>query len=267
MLPAGLANLQSAKDEQMTMMSFGETFTREKGAAYGGFADAIGGLATIVLAIVGLAGMHSNLMVGIATVVFGAALLIQGGAMLSEYAGIMFPAGGKVATADHFGGGSLSSIFLVGGTGIVLGVLALLGIDSLTLCSIALIGFGMALVLSSRAVWHLYSIKRAMMTGEEEIVPGSEFLASEMASGSAGIQALTGLTAVILGILALVGTGVNTVILILVALLVLGGTLVVTGSAWSGTVLRFMKEETPEPGQVTQTTSTRTSGETWRSEH
>jgi hypothetical protein len=74
--PLGLTNLQRAKDEQMSMMSFGETFTREKGAAYGGFADAIGGLATVVLAIIGLAGIHSGLMVGIATVVFGAALLI-----------------------------------------------------------------------------------------------------------------------------------------------------------------------------------------------
>jgi hypothetical protein len=55
--------------------------------------------------------------------------------------------------------------------------------------------------------------------------------------------------------------------LILVALLVLGGTLVLTGSAWSGTVMRFMKEETPEPGQSTQTSSPHTGGETWRSDH
>jgi len=138
-------------------------------------------------------------------------------------------------------------------TGIVLGVLALLGIDAITLTSIALIGFGTALVLSSRAVWHLYTIKHAMMKGEEEAVPGSEFLASEMASGSTAIQALTGLTAVILGILALAGATANTVMLILVALLVLGGTLVFTGSAWSGTVMRFMKEETPESGHSAET--------------
>jgi hypothetical protein len=35
---------------------------------------------------------------------------------------------------------------------------------------------------------------------------GSEILASEMASGSAGIQALAGLAAIVLGILAVVGT-------------------------------------------------------------
>jgi hypothetical protein len=100
--------------------------------------------------------------------------------MLSEYAGIMFPSGARASSVDHFGGGSLSSVFLVGGTGIILGVLALLGIDAMTLTSIALIGFGTALVLSSRAVWHLYTIKHAMMMkGEEEAVPGSEFLAAK----------------------------------------------------------------------------------------
>ena len=37
-------------------MTFGETWTRET-AAYGGFADAISGVATIVLAILGLSGL------------------------------------------------------------------------------------------------------------------------------------------------------------------------------------------------------------------
>lgn len=54
--------------------------------SYGGFVDALGGIATIVLAIIGLAGVKAEMLVAIATVVFGAALLIQGGAMLTEFA-------------------------------------------------------------------------------------------------------------------------------------------------------------------------------------
>jgi hypothetical protein len=230
----------------MSVTSFRETFTREKSAAYGGFADAIGGIATIVLAVIGLAGIRPELMVGIATIIFGAALLVQGGALLSEYAGMIFPSGVRATSVDHVGGSSLSSVFLVGGAGIVLGILALLGINSLALTSIALIAFGTALVLSSKTVWHLYTLKHAtMMTGEDEGTPGSEMLASEMASGSAGMQALTGLSAVVLGILALAGTGVDSVILILVALLALGATVVLTGSTLGGTVMRFMKQDTP----------------------
>ena len=59
-------------------------------AAYGGLADAIGGIATIVLAIIALAGVHPEVILPIAVIVFGAALLIQGGTMLSEYASINF---------------------------------------------------------------------------------------------------------------------------------------------------------------------------------
>jgi hypothetical protein len=57
------------------------------------FADAIGGVATAVLAIIGLSGAHAEMMTAIATIVFGAALLIEGGTMLSEYAHIIFPPG------------------------------------------------------------------------------------------------------------------------------------------------------------------------------
>jgi hypothetical protein len=208
--------------------------------SYGGFADAIGGIATIVLAVIALAGVQSNMLLEIATIVFGAALLIHGGVILSEYAQTIFPA--SPASPVEFGdGGSLSAVFLVGAAGIILGVLALLGIASVELTSIAVIAFGSALVVSSSAVWHLHMLQRASMALREapDWRAGSEMLASEMSSGSAGIQALAGLAAIVLGILAVVGT--NPVVLTLVALLVLGTTLVLTGSALSGAVLSFMR--------------------------
>ena len=59
--------------------------------AYGGLVDAIGGIATAVLAIVALTGYAPGTMGAIATVIFGAALLIQGGTVLSEYAHVVFP--------------------------------------------------------------------------------------------------------------------------------------------------------------------------------
>src|SRR5437899_4370740 len=102
-------------------------------AAYGGLADAVGGIATIVLAILALAGVHREIILPIAVSVFGAALLIQGGTMLSEYASIIFPAGSTGAVSEQFGVGSLSTLFLVGVAGIVLGILALLGISPETL--------------------------------------------------------------------------------------------------------------------------------------
>lgn len=214
---------------------------------YGGFIDAAGGIATMVLAIVGLTGTSATMILSVVTIIFGAALLIQGGAMLSEYARIIFPVGAKSASLDHFGGGTLSSVFLAGSTGVVLGVLALLGNFPTMLSSIAIIAFGAALVLSSNAVLNLQQLRVATMrSAEPHAHTGGEILAAEMATGSAGIQALAGLAAIVLGILSVTGNVANPVAIGLVALLGLGATLVMTGTTLSGVVQGFMREPTEQ---------------------
>lgn len=215
-----------------------ETNAREV-TNYGGLVDAIGGAATVVLAIIGLAGTRTDMLLAIATVVFGAALLIQGGTILSELTHMMFPAG-AIASVDEFSGGSLSTVFLVGTAGIVLGVLALLGIYPLMLTAIAVIAFGSALVFGSNSVWSVHRMKRLIVrTGSQRTVAGSEILATEIAAGSAGLQCFAGLAAIVLGILAVTGT--NPVALSLVGLLVMGATILLTGSTLSGVVQGFMR--------------------------
>ena len=108
-------------------MSFTTGSASRDTAAYGGFVDAIGGVATIVLAIIGLSGAKPEMLVAIATIVFGAALLVQGGAILSEYVGIIFPDG--AGSMEEFGGSSVSALFMAGAAGIVLGILALVGVE------------------------------------------------------------------------------------------------------------------------------------------
>lgn len=229
-----------------TIVSSEHTF--QDAATYGGVVDAIGGVATIILAIVALSGVHQPMLGAIATIVFGAALLIQGGTMLSEYTRMMGPLGTGMAD-EVVGGGGLSALFMVGAAGIVLGVLSLIGIEARTLTAAAVIAFGSALLLSSNSVWHLYRAKQASYrTGAAPTLSGAEFLAGEMASGSAVVQCLAGLAAIVLGILAMTGT--NPDVLTLVGLLVLGATVLLTGSTLSGTVMGFM-----EP-TVTATTRT-----------
>jgi hypothetical protein len=210
-------------------------------AAYGGLIDAIGGVATIVLAIVALAGAHPETIIPITVIVFAAALLIQGGAILSEYASMIFPAGAGSASAEQFGGGGVSAVFLVGAAGIVLGVLALLDIAAATLTSVAIIAFGSALVLSANSVRHLYMMQAsAGSLGAPRM--GGEILAAEMASGSAGVQTLAGIAAIVLGLLAVAGHNSN--VLIASALIVLGATVILTGSTLGGLVMGFMRETT-----------------------
>lgn len=220
----------------MTMSSYSSSTTSSEAAAYGGFADALGGIATIVLAIIGLAGIRPDVLTSIATVVFGAALLIQGGAMLSEFA--QFDA----VPEPHAGasGGGLSTLFLVGVAGIVLGVLALLNIHPTMLTAIAAIAFGAALVISTPAVWHLLT-SRSVESRFVTRPPVVQVIASEVAAGSAGVQCMTGLAAIVLGILAV--AGVFTTSLTLVALLAAGSALLLTGSSLSGTMIGFMRLE------------------------
>jgi len=223
----------------MSTITSSET-TFQEAAMYGGVVDAIGGIATVILAIVALSGVNQSLLGGIAVIVFGAALLIQGGTMLAEYTKLTVPSGMAGTVEEFTGGGGLSALFLVGAAGIVLGVLALIGISSQTLTAVAVIGFGSALLLSSNSVWHLYRAKQACyQSAAPRTIWGAEFLASEMASGSAVLQCLSGLAAIVLGILAVTGT--NPGVLSLVGLLVLGATVLLTGSTLTGAVMGFME--------------------------
>ncbi len=220
-------------------MSFTTGSASRDTAAYGGFVDAIGGVATIVLAIIGLSGARPEMLVAIATIVFGAALLVQGGAILSEYVGIIFPEGAGPISMEQFGGSSISALFMAGAAGIVLGILALVGVESAILTSVSIIAFGAGLLVSSNSVSQLHALKRAAETSQGVAEGGAAVVAHEMASGSAGVTALAGLAAVVLGILAL--CDVHAIVLQLSALIALGATLVLTGSTMSATVLNFMR--------------------------
>jgi len=206
-------------------------------AAYGGLVDALGGIATVVLAIVGLTSFDPQGMAGIAAIVFGAALLVQGGTILSEYAHVMMPTG-NVVDPDALRGEGLTAMLMVGAGGIVLGVLALLNIASTQLTSIAVIAFGSALILSSGSVKQLYLLEnQALQSGASRSI--SKLLAGQMAAGSAGVQLLAGLATLVLGILAV--SGHHPLLLTLTGLLVLGVTVLMTGGTLAGMVMSFMR--------------------------
>jgi hypothetical protein len=213
-------------------MTYSSSTTSSDVASYGGFVDALGGIATVVLAIIGLAGVKPEILVAIATVVFGAALLIQGGAMLTEFALI------ETTPEAPSSGGGLSALFLVGFAGIVLGVLALLGVHAPVLTAVSAIAFGAALVISSSAVWQLLT-SRSIAARFNTRSPMLRVMASEVAAGSSGLQAMAGLAVIVLGILAV--AGIFTQGLTLIAFLVAGAAIVLTGSTLSGTMTGFMR--------------------------
>lgn len=139
--------------------------------------EAIGSIAVIALAIIGLAGVWSINIAAIATIILAAAILIEGGVFAGTE---MLVRRGELANTE----------LLAGVAGVVLGILALLGVASGTLVSVAVLVFGGCMLFS------------------------------RLAEGAYGSRMLVGIAAVVLGILAVVG--VSQAPLVLVALLCLG---------------------------------------------
>lgn len=207
-----------------------ETTMHQNAVAAGGLVDAIGGIATVVLAICGLVRINPPVLASVATIVFGVALLLQGSASVVDLRQITKTTG----SAGVEPGGNVAAVLLVGIAGIVLGILSLLRIDTNVLIPVAIIAYGAGMILGSSAVPQLHALRRVGTPGQRGGA-GVESLVSELASMSAVSQSLAGIAAVVLGILVL--AGLNYPVLNLVALLELGATLVVTGGALTATVL------------------------------
>ncbi len=149
--------------------------------------ESIGAIATMALAIVGLAGVFSRPIAAIATIVFGAALWMEGGTFAATY--------GEARRTLEWGKG-LTFDFLGGLTGVIFGILALLGVAPMALLSVGTLVFGATLLFSSVERYE--------------------------------IQSAFGLGAFVLGLLAVVG--VNSLPLVLIALLCLGASALFSGA-------------------------------------
>ena len=173
-----------------------ETLKTVEGAA---IMESLGAVATIALAVVGLAGLFAPTMAAIATIVLGASIWIEEGAFVASHSAI--PATGESMARISAWSEGLAAEFLGGLTGIVLGILALLGIVPHTLLAVAALVFG------------------------------ATFLFSGMTNATSSSQALMGISALVLGLLALIG--MSPLILILSALACLGSSALLRGAVTS----------------------------------
>jgi hypothetical protein len=193
--------------------------TTAKTVASGASAEALAGAAALVLAILGLAGLYPMVMLAIGVIAAGAAFLFQGAAAAVRYSTMMRDLGNE---HPELMGAGLSAEIIGGLGGIVLGILALVGVLPMTLLAVSAIVFGGTVLFGSPAVYTV---------GKSRVGFGSagEYLASETAAGAAGAQALVGIGSATLGILALVGIAPQT--LVLVSILALGASALLAGGA------------------------------------
>lgn len=203
----------------------------------GSTAEFVGGAAVVVLSILGLANVAPSLMFAVATIAIGIAILFEGGSVAAEYSQLVNKTTENTFQTVELGSG-MTAEMAAGITGIVLGVLSLLGIVPLILTASAVIVYGVALMLSSGMTLRLNDLKFEETADEN---PRAHKLAHEAINASVGSQILIGLAASVMGILALVGVAPTA--LVLVALLAIGASLLLSGGAIGGHIISMFRRK------------------------
>lgn len=188
----------------------------------------LGALAA-VLAIIGLANVYPFWMVTLATIALGVCFLFEGMTLVGRLSPLREAAEERRPAADL--GAGTTGVMLAGLIGIVLGILGLLGVRPAVLIPSAAIVFGAALVIGAGASIRINDV--LMTNRQERLAAGQEVLAAT------GLRGLTGLGAMILGVIALIAVVPMT--LSLVAMLITGVTLLLTDAAIAGRMLSVFR--------------------------
>lgn len=198
-----------------------KTAATEIGA--GSTVEGLSGVAAIVLGIIGLIGILPLELASVASIALGAGILVQGGMLGARYTTFVNHPHSSYTDDTVLGGAALE--VLAGIAGIVLGILALLGILPITLLAVSAIALGGTLLLSGSSMAAMNSAKsRAPI----EAVNESGLTAYTLYAAS-GLDVLAGAGAVVLGILAL--SGYFPLTLVLIALLGIGAFVLLSGTS------------------------------------
>ena len=201
--------------------------------AGGSLTEAIAGLAAAALAILGLAGVLPGYLAAIATIAVGVALLAQGGAAAAKWSRIVADTPGAEWDPRGEIGSGMTGEILGGAAGLVLGILALIGLAPQILIPAALLAFGGAMLVGTGTTVDLGASRASVGSAR------FERSSREVTVVASGTQMLIGIAAIVLGILALIG--VDPLTLSLVGLLASGASILFSGSAVSSRVLGLLR--------------------------
>ena len=196
--------------------------------AGGSSIETLGGLAAVVLAVLGFSH-QPILMCAVATLAIGIALLAQGASIMARWRQALRNLEGTKPDRSEIVEGVSTEVF--GGiVGIVLAVLALTGIKPLVMLPVAAIVFGGSLLLGGAAQPDL-----VYLAPERNPRYARATFAAIQTSG--GIMVLVGVAAAVLGIIALLEVG-PPLSFALVAMLCIGFSLVLAGGALTARFVR-----------------------------
>jgi hypothetical protein len=188
-----------------------------RGVTVGGStAEAMLGLAAIVLAVFALSGLLVMQLTAIAVIVVATALLAESASLAAR---AREPVGSDATRAVLLGGVGADTVS--GLAAITLAVLALFGIHPFTLLPVAILVLGAGLLFSGASA--IVELVRSVAS-QDEI-----YIASNPLSSMAGVHVLVGAGALILGILGVLGAA--PILLTLVATLTIGASLLLSGAS------------------------------------
>lgn len=208
------------REHEPTVGTSPNVSTRE--ANTGSLGQTIAGAGAVVLGILGIIGVLPGLLDSIGAIAAGFAIFVGSAALGASASRLMHE---PVRSQREVGGG-LGLAAMAGLAGIVLGVLALLGISRLELLSIAPVVFGAGLLIASAAMTrfeHSLHIERG----------------SEAVYVSSGADVLVGAGAIVLGILALIG--ISPMTLSLIGILGVGAAALMSGTSVGWQLIGFMR--------------------------
>lgn len=189
------------------------------------------GIATIVLAVIALAGISPTAFASIITIVIGVGLMVQAFNSAAERSKAI-PANLASAAQSVEVDGAVMVDVITGITGVVLGILALVGINAAHLAPAALIVFGGALLLSGALEMMPRTVPVASTTG------GQVQIASYVGSAATGgLEIMVGIAAIVLGILSLIF--MSSWVLVLVGFIAIGAAMLMVSATFSLAVTRL----------------------------
>ncbi len=188
------------------------------------WAEGIVGGCVVVLTIIGLLNIRPDLMLAVAVIAMGTAFLLEGEGISKRVSRLLAKLS-KGSLQDEQPRVGVTAEFIAGVSGIALGFLAFLGLYPLVMVPAAVILYGSALVFGSGLTARLNDLENESF-GEPSCF---KRVVCEAMSAASGVELALGLSAGILGIVAL--TGMEAVRTSLAALLIVGAGSFLNGAA------------------------------------
>jgi hypothetical protein len=206
---------------------------------FGLLTEGAAGIATIVLGVIALAGVSAEVLASIITIVIGVGLIVQAFNAAAEASRELNASATAAAMAGR--GTELDGEVMIdiaaGVTGVVLGVLALVGVNAPHLVPAALIVFGGGLILSGAV-----AAQGRVVTSTVTASGAPRQISYQGSAAMCGVEILVGFASVILGILSLIFA--TSWVLTLVGFIAVGAAMLMVSATFSGGVVRLFTPTT-----------------------